>query len=74
MVHDVRKAHSRRARMKNGDTQITRLHHRVSYYRVIGDVRSGASPISIHGRRAMLEPVTYLISDWSPMPLIRDAC
>jgi hypothetical protein len=53
----VRKAHSRQARMKNGDAQIARLHRCISHYRVIRDVRPGASPISIHGRCAMSERV-----------------
>jgi hypothetical protein len=60
--HYLRKAHLRRARTKNGDTQIMRLCHRVSHYRVIGDVRSDTSLISIHGRRATSERITYLIS------------
>jgi hypothetical protein len=73
-VNVTRKAHSRCARTKNGDTQIVCLRHRVSHYRVIEDARSGASRISTHGRRATLKRVTYLISSWGPMPLIRDAC
>jgi hypothetical protein len=60
--HYVRKAHSRRARMKNGDMQIARLHRRVLDYRVIGDAQPGASSITIHGRRATSVHVTYLIS------------
>jgi hypothetical protein len=69
-AHYVRKAHLRCACMKNGDAQITRLRRRVSHYRVIKDARPDASLISIHGRRAMSERVTYLISNWDPMPLI----
>jgi hypothetical protein len=61
-AHYVRKAHSRLARMKNGDVQIARLCHHVLHYRVIRDTRPGASLISIHGRRATSERVTYLIS------------
>jgi hypothetical protein len=48
--------------MKNGDTQIVHLRRVVSHYRVIGDARPGACLISIHGRRATLERVTYLFS------------
>jgi hypothetical protein len=62
----VKKAHSRRARTKNGDAQIARLRHRVSYYRVIGDAQLGASLTNIHGRCATSERVTYLISGWGP--------
>jgi hypothetical protein len=40
----------RRARVKNGDAQIARLHHRVLYYRVIRNMRPGASLIRIHLR------------------------
>jgi hypothetical protein len=68
-AHYVRKAYSRRVRMKNGDTQIACLHRHVSYYRVIGDTRSSMSLISIHERRATLEHVTYLISDFPAGPL-----
>jgi hypothetical protein len=56
--HYVRKAYSRHVYMKNGDVQIVRLRHHVSHYRVIGDARPGAS-LSIHGRRATSERVTY---------------
>jgi hypothetical protein len=73
-AHYVRKAHSRHAHTKNEDAQIMHLRSRVSHYRVIKDVRSGASLISIHGRCATLESVTYLIVGWGTMPLIRDAC
>jgi hypothetical protein len=59
--HYVRKAHSRHTR-----TKIVRLYHRISHYRVIRDVQPGTSPISIHGRRAMSERVTYLISGYGP--------
>jgi hypothetical protein len=55
--HYVRKPHSRRACMKNGDTQIVHLHHHISHYKVIGDTRSGTSSIKIHWRRAKLERV-----------------
>jgi hypothetical protein len=57
-VHYVRKAHSRCACTKNGDAQVARLHHCISHYRVIGDVRSGTSSISIHERRTTSERVT----------------
>jgi hypothetical protein len=66
LPHYVRNAHSRRACMKNGDAQITRLCRPVSHYRVIGDTRSDTSPISIHGRRATSKCVTYLISGYGP--------
>jgi hypothetical protein len=59
--------------MKNRDAQIIRLHRRVSHYRVIRDVRSVVSLISIHEKRATSERVTYLISGQGPIPLIRDA-
>jgi hypothetical protein len=65
-LHYVRKANSTCARTKNGDAQIVHLRRRVSHYRVIGDARLGVSPISIHGRHAMSERVTYLISSWDP--------
>jgi hypothetical protein len=65
-THYVRKAHSRCARTKNGDVQITCLCHHVSHYRVIRDVRPSVSLISIHGRCATSECVTYLISGWGP--------
>jgi hypothetical protein len=74
LTHYERKAHSRRARTKNGDAHTTRLRHRISHYRVIRDARPDASPISIHGRRATSERVAYLISDWGPMPLSWDTC
>jgi hypothetical protein len=79
--HYVRKSHPRCDRMKNGDAQITRLHHHVLHYRVIGDTRPDASPISIHWRCAKSERVfdykthprrmlrvrvTNLILGWNP--------
>jgi hypothetical protein len=33
---------------------MARLRHPISYYRVIGDARPGASPIMIHLRRALV--------------------
>jgi hypothetical protein len=70
--HYVRKAHSRRARTKNGDAKIARLCRHVSHYRDIEDTWLGVSPISTHGRCAMSERVTYLIFYWAPIRLIRD--
>jgi hypothetical protein len=55
----VRKAQPRRVRTKNGDTQIAHLGCRVSHYKVILDACPGASPISIHWRRAKLERVSH---------------
>jgi hypothetical protein len=67
--------------MKNGDTQITCLHRRVSHYKVIGDAHLGASPISMYWRCVKLEHVsdykthlryalkvciTNLIAGWGP--------
>jgi hypothetical protein len=46
--------------------QITRFRRRVLHYRVIRDAQAGASPISIPGRHATSEFVTYLISGWGP--------
>jgi hypothetical protein len=40
--------------MKNGDVQIMHLHRRVSHYRVVGDARLGASPISIYWTRKLI--------------------
>jgi hypothetical protein len=51
---------------KNGDTQIVCLHRRISHYRVIGDAYPGASSITIYGRYATSECVTYFISSWGP--------
>jgi hypothetical protein len=64
--HYVRKAHSWCARTKNRDTWISRLHHRISHYRVIEDAWPDASLISIHGRHTTSERVTYLIFGWGP--------
>jgi hypothetical protein len=76
----MRKPHSRCARMKDGDAR-ARLRRRFSHYRLIGDMRPSASPISIHWRRAKSEQVsdykthprhelmvriTDLITDWGP--------
>jgi hypothetical protein len=52
-VDYIRKTQPRHAHSKNGDVQITRLHHRVSHYRVIRDMRPSASSIRIHLRRAL---------------------
>jgi hypothetical protein len=86
--HYMRKAQLRCACTKNGDTQITCIHHHVSHYRVIQDARLGESLISIHWRRAKLECVSHskthlrhalsvsitdLIAGWGPVALIRDA-
>jgi hypothetical protein len=69
--HYVRKIYLTRVRTKNGRVQ-KRFCHRVLYYKVIRDARSGASPISIHERRAM--SARQLFDFWlAPMPLIRDA-
>jgi hypothetical protein len=85
--HYVRNIHLRPARTKNEDVQIVRLHCHISYYRLIRDATLGASPISIHWRRASLERVSHfdnhlrraskvhvtdLITGWAPIALIRD--
>jgi hypothetical protein len=57
--HYMRKPHPRCAHMKNGDVQIACLRHRTLHYRVIRDMRPGASLISIHWRRAKLEHVSH---------------
>jgi hypothetical protein len=72
MMHFVRKPHPRRARTKNEDAQIACLRRHVSHYKVIGDARPGASPISIHWRRVKSECISDLIPDWAPMALIQD--
>jgi hypothetical protein len=84
----VRKPHLRCAYMKNGDAQITHLHHRVLHYRVIRDARPCASLISTQWRRAKLTCVSHckthprcalrvrvtdLTADWGPMALVREA-
>jgi hypothetical protein len=53
----VRKPHPRHARTKDGNAQISHLHHRVSHYRVVGDMRPDASSISIHWRHVKSERV-----------------
>jgi hypothetical protein len=64
LIHYVRMPHPTHAHMKNGDAQIPCLHRRISHYRVIGDARMGASPISIHWRRVNSERVSDLIPGW----------
>jgi hypothetical protein len=60
----IRNVSARRTKMRRS---------RVSHYRVIRDARLGASLINIHRRRATSKHITYLISGWAPMPLIRDS-
>jgi hypothetical protein len=51
--HYMRKTQPRRVHTKNWDVQIEHFCRRISHYRGIWDVRSCASPIRIHLRRAL---------------------